>query len=242
MRILVSPVSAEEAKNVIVGGADIVDIKNPAEGSLGASFPWVIRDIVKLAKEHEVISSATLGDLPFKPGTASLAASGLATLGVDYIKVGLQGATSSNQVAQMMGQIVRAVSEISSQATVVAAGYGDYARFGGPSPETLVEGAVAGGCRFVMLDTGIKDGLKLTDHLTYSELDSFVQLAKQHQCQVALAGSIGWEEISIMQDLGVDLIGIRGAVCQNRDRSRPIDSALMLEFMQKAKGFERQHA
>ena len=45
MKVLISPTSLAEAEAVLAGGADIIDIKNPAEGSLGASFPWVIRDV-----------------------------------------------------------------------------------------------------------------------------------------------------------------------------------------------------
>jgi uncharacterized protein (UPF0264 family) len=43
MKVLVSPVSLEEARAVAAaGGTDIVDLKNPQEGSLGPSFPWII--------------------------------------------------------------------------------------------------------------------------------------------------------------------------------------------------------
>ena len=35
--------------------------------------------------------SATLGDVPYKPGTVSLAAAGAVVSGADYIKVGLYG-------------------------------------------------------------------------------------------------------------------------------------------------------
>ena len=45
MKLLVSPKDIEEAKAVIRGNADFIDVKNPKEGSLGANFPWVIRAI-----------------------------------------------------------------------------------------------------------------------------------------------------------------------------------------------------
>ena len=46
MLLLISPINHEEAIESIEGGADIVDVKNPKEGSLGANFPWVIKDIL----------------------------------------------------------------------------------------------------------------------------------------------------------------------------------------------------
>ena len=82
VRVLISPVSLEEAAAIIEGGADIIDIKNVNEGSLGAQFPWSVSKIIRFVHEHGVTASATLGDLPYKPGTAVLAAYGAATCGV----------------------------------------------------------------------------------------------------------------------------------------------------------------
>ena len=42
MRLLVSVTDAAEARLAVAGGVDIVDVKNPAEGSLGAPSPAVI--------------------------------------------------------------------------------------------------------------------------------------------------------------------------------------------------------
>ena len=88
MKLLVSPINREEAIIASRGGADIVDVKNPKEGSLGANFPWIIRDIKEAVDGRQPIS-ATIGDFNYKPGTASLAAFGAAVAGADYIKVGL---------------------------------------------------------------------------------------------------------------------------------------------------------
>ena len=42
MKLLVSVLYADEARAAAAAGADIVDVKNPAEGSLGAPSPAVI--------------------------------------------------------------------------------------------------------------------------------------------------------------------------------------------------------
>ena len=85
MLLLISPINHEEALESIKGGADIVDVKNPKEGSLGANFPWVIRDIREITPEDKLVS-ATLGDVPYKPGTVSLAAMGAHVSGADYME------------------------------------------------------------------------------------------------------------------------------------------------------------
>ena len=45
MKLLVSVVDAAEARVAAAAGADIIDVKNPAEGSLGAPTPAVIADV-----------------------------------------------------------------------------------------------------------------------------------------------------------------------------------------------------
>ena len=121
MKVLVSPMSIEEAMESVRGGADIIDVKNPAEGSLGANFPWIIRNVKELVEKHNKLLSATVGDLDFKPGTASLAALGAAVSGADYIKVGLFGIKTENQVFEMMSNVVRAVRDYNPSVMIVAA-------------------------------------------------------------------------------------------------------------------------
>src|SRR5438094_978171 len=95
MKVLISPTSYEEAASILDTGVDIIDVKNVNEGSLGAQFPWHIRQIVELTGPRGIKTSATLGDLPFKPGTAALAAYGATLTGVTYIKAGLYGVKTS---------------------------------------------------------------------------------------------------------------------------------------------------
>ena len=99
-------------------GVDIIDVKNVNEGSLGAQFPWCTREIVELTARYGVRTSATLGDLPFKPGTAALAAYGAAQVGVTYIKAGLYGLNTYDQACEMMDAVRKAVRMVSDTADV----------------------------------------------------------------------------------------------------------------------------
>ncbi|MCJ7559049.1 hypothetical protein MUO79_00325, partial [Candidatus Bathyarchaeota archaeon] len=78
MKLLISTVNEKETKEAVAGGADIIDVKNPVEGALGASFPWVIKRIRAITPKNIEVSCA-LGDVPNLPGTISLAALGAAT-------------------------------------------------------------------------------------------------------------------------------------------------------------------
>ena len=80
MRLLVSVTDAAEARVAVEGGVDIVDVKNPAEGSLGAPGPGVIERVRQVVPPERAVSAA-IGDLPNLPGTAALAALGAARSG-----------------------------------------------------------------------------------------------------------------------------------------------------------------
>ena len=101
MKLLVSVVDAGEAHVAAAAGADIVDVKNPAEGSLGAPTPGVIAD-VRAAVPAELPVSAAIGDMPNLPGTAALAAVGAARSGATFVKVGLWGVSTEDEAVVLL--------------------------------------------------------------------------------------------------------------------------------------------
>ncbi|MBS7612759.1 (5-formylfuran-3-yl)methyl phosphate synthase, partial [Candidatus Bathyarchaeota archaeon] len=134
MKSLVSVKDLDEAFNALRGGAQIIDVKNPEEGSLGAHHPTVIRRISKAVSGKAEIS-ATLGDLPNLPGTASLAALGAAVSGACYVKVGLFGVKTQSETEVMIRAVCMAVKDYDVK--VIAAGYADYSSFGCVNPLEL---------------------------------------------------------------------------------------------------------
>jgi uncharacterized protein (UPF0264 family) len=235
MKVLVSPISLEEAWAAAEGGADIIDVKNVTEGSLGASFPWIIREVVRSLRGRDVTISATLGDLPFKPGTASLAALGAAVSGARYIKAGLHGVRGYGEALGVMKAVVRTCKEYNPQIIVVAAGYADYRRFGGIDPRTLVRVGCDSGSDLVMVDTAIKDGKTLFDALSLDEIQEFIGEAHAAGRKVALAGSIGFQHLAELTRLGPDIVGVRGCVCSANDRTSRIEAALVRRFADAVK-------
>lgn len=231
MKILISPVSLEEAFSVVEGGVDIIDIKNVNEGSLGAQFPWKISEMVKFIHGKGITASATIGDLPYKPGMASLAAYGVAHCQVDYVKAGLYGLNTYEQALEMMVAIRQAVYMIRNDALVVASGYADYRYFNGLPPWDLVHAAKDAQCDGVMLDTAIKDGHTLFDVLALDEINDFVSMAKEANLLVALAGSIQAKHAEALHRIQPDIIGVRGAVCEGTNRHRKISAEKTRAFI-----------
>lgn len=231
MQVLISPVSYEEAASILDTGVDIIDVKNVNEGSLGAQFPWHTRKVVELTRKAGVKTSATLGDLPYKPGTAALAAYGAALCGVTYIKAGLHGTTTHEQAREVMDAVLRAVRMVGDDLDVVASGYADYRRFNGLNLADLVRAASDAEVDVVMVDTAIKDGKGLFDALSVEEIQCFIEEGHRAGLRVALAGSIKAEHSELLLELNPDIIGVRGAVCEGVDRKTRISPQKTEQFV-----------
>ncbi|MCD6145291.1 MAG: (5-formylfuran-3-yl)methyl phosphate synthase [Methanosarcinales archaeon] len=228
MKLLVSPINTTEAKAAFAGGADIIDVKNPKEGSLGANFPWMIRAVVEMVKSRKPVS-ATIGDFNFKPGTASLAALGAAVSGADYIKTGLYDIQTADQAEELLSKIARSIKEYDPSKMVVAAAYADFRRINSISPLLLPEIGAKVGADVVMIDTGIKDGRSTFEFMSEGELTRFVDDARDLGLTTALAGTIKFEDLDALNRIDPDIIGIRGVVCGG-DRNAEIKQELVEEF------------
>ncbi len=217
MKLLVSVVDEEEALEALEGGADIIDVKNPREGSLGANFPWIIKQIEKIVRTKAEVS-ATLGDLPNIPGTASLAASGAASLGLSYIKVGLLGTKTAEEAIYMMRCVQRSVKETSPSTKIIASGYADYNQIDSFDPIRLPDVAHGSLAEGVLIDIKNKGEKNLFDLIRFDQLRVLVNECHRLGLMVAFAGSLGKKDISKAWKLGADIIGMRGSVCDGVDR------------------------
>lgn len=217
LKLLVSVMNKREALEAIKGGAHIIDVKNPREGSLGANFPRVIRQ-VREAVPNNVEVSATIGNLPNLPGTASLAALGAAASGANYVKAGLFGVKTLEEGIGLMEEVCRAVKDYNAALKVIAAGYADFRKISCLNPLKLPDIAYKVQADGVLLDTGVKSQKKLFDFLSDDELREFIGRSHKYDLTVALAGSLGKEDLARVYDLKADIIGVRRAVCNKRDR------------------------
>ena len=221
MKLLVSVVDDAEARLAVAGGVDVVDVKNPAEGSLGAPAPGVIarvRDVVPA----ELELSAAIGDLPSLPGTAALAALGAVRSGAAYVKIGLWGPSTTQDAVAVLSAAREAVD---SDAAVIAVAYADAARV--PSrplpPSELVTAARRAGVSGCLLDTAIKDGRGLLSWLAADALAELVAEAHRAGLQMALAGELRAEDLPAIRATGADIVGVRSAACRDGRRTAALD-------------------
>jgi len=224
MQLLVSPRDIPEARRSLA--ADIIDVKKPSEGSLGANFPWVIREIKSLSNKPV---SAAIGDFDYKPGGASLAAYGAACSGADYIKIGLMF-DGIEKASDLIESVVKAVKDEFPEKRVVISAYSDYVRLGSISPFDMAPLVAEAGADLAMIDTGIKDGKSTFDFMDEASLTRFTW--KNHDLGIgtAIAGALKMEDIPILKRINPDIIGVRGMVCGG-DRNASIREELVQKLM-----------
>jgi uncharacterized protein (UPF0264 family) len=225
MKLLVSVVDAREARTAAAAGAEIVDVKNPAEGSLGAPSPAVIAG-VRAAVPATLPVSAAIGDMPDLPGTAALAALGAASSGATFVKVGLWGVSAEREAVDLLRAVRDGLANVPG-AVVVAAAYADARRVAHAplAPELLPRVARAAGVGVCMLDTAIKDRRGLLEWLSREALTALVAEAHAEELEVALAGALRTEDLPVVAATGADIVGVRSAACGDGRRSGRIDAA-----------------
>jgi (5-formylfuran-3-yl)methyl phosphate synthase len=222
MRLLVSVADAHEARVAVGAGVDIVDVKNPAEGSLGAPTPGVIERVREVVPPERPVSAA-IGDVPGLPGTAALAALGAARSGAAYVKVGLRGKSTTDGAVAVLTAVRDALD---GGAAVIAAAYADSERVPGGclAPGAVVAAARRAGVAGCLLDTGLKDGRGLFEWLTPEALAELVADGHAAGLEMALAGALRAEDLTAVRATGADIAGVRSAACHEGRRTAPLDA------------------
>jgi (5-formylfuran-3-yl)methyl phosphate synthase len=204
-QLLVSVRNAREAADALEGGADIIDVKEPSRGALGASDPAQIAEVLARVAGRRVVSMAAgelLDSLSDEKGIPD---------GIRFVKFGLsQCAGGRRHWMQLFGRIGRTLP-IGAQVVPVA--YADWRDARSPAPDCVLELAALHECPLILVDTFDKSSGGLFDKWSFSSLKKFVCNSRSIGTAVALAGSLRIEDFGRAADTTADIIGVRGAVC-----------------------------
>lgn len=207
---LASVRDAEEAELALKADADIVDLKDPGRGALGAVAPDTIAACVKRVAGRATVS-ATVGDIALGDEAVGAAVLAAAALGVNYVKLGLFPDGDAD------GGLNR-LEEVAAQTRLVVVLFADAL----PAFDAIALAAKIG-AHGVMFDTMGKDARSLPDHLSYMTLATHIAAAKAEGLVVGLAGSLKARHVPSLLALSPDLLGFRGALCHGGDRARTLD-------------------
>ena len=209
-RFLASIGAPEEIETALSGGADIIDLKDPASGALGAlSLDAIGQMLASIAGRRPV--SAVTGDLPMDPDLLRSRVAATAATGVDFVKVGLFPDAA-------MHECIRALAGSARNTRLVGVLFADR------SPDfALLAALAAAGFTGAMLDTAGKSGGRLTTHLGVDRLARFVASCREHRLLCGLAGGLEAPDVPRLLALQPDVLGFRGALCGRNGRSGRLD-------------------
>ncbi len=200
----------EEAQIALNAHVDIIDLKQPNFGALGALEIETICDIVTKI-DFRCPVSATIGDLPMQADTIFDAVQATAKTGVDFVKIGFfpNGDWLS---------VIEKLRPLTTKYQLIAVLFAD------ENPDIhFISVLKNNGFVGVMLDTMNKERGNLTQITPLDTIQTFVELAKKNSLICGLAGSLRAEDIAILLPLKANYLGFRGALCADHIRIQTID-------------------
>lgn len=218
--MLASVNSLDEAVMALDAQVDIIDLKQPASGALGALDVQTVKRICSYCNGQRPVS-ATVGDLPMQPELIADAVGAMAETGVDFIKIGFFSGGDWSGTLHKLSLLTR------KYPALIAVLFADT----DPDPD-LVDAFQAAGFRGVMLDTMDKANGSLTDIMTPAKIEDFVLKAKSRQMLCGLAGSLRLKDIPQLIAHHPDYLGFRGALCVRHERTAQLDKPAMVRIRQ----------
>lgn len=210
-KFLASVSSLTEAQQLFAIGADIIDLKQPAQGALGALDEGTIHQILAHIA-HRCPVSATIGDIPMHPESVFNAVDRMCQLELDYVKIGFF------PEGDWLACITKLRAITAKGHAIIAVLFADTQ----PSFE-IIEDLSRAGFKGVMLDTVNKSRGSLTDVMSMHQIAEFVTLVKQQDLLCGLAGSLTLADIAQLSPLHADYLGFRGALCVRHQRTAHLD-------------------
>lgn len=215
--MLASVNSVEEALLALTANVDIIDLKQPALGALGALETDLVTTIVKTINGRCPVS-ATVGDLPMQPDIVCQAVQTMASTGVDYVKIGFFPGGDWQKTIEKLALLTQATNLI---AVLFADSQPDFA---------VVDLLKNAGFKGAMLDTMDKSRGSLTQVMTKTNIARFAGLAKDRALLCGLAGSLRLTDVAELMPYQPDYLGFRGALCADHNRTAQLSGSSIVQI------------
>ncbi|HEY3395272.1 MAG TPA: (5-formylfuran-3-yl)methyl phosphate synthase [Lacipirellulaceae bacterium] len=239
--LLVSVRGAGEALEALAGGADVIDVKEPKRGSLGAADAPTIAEVVRAVNGRATVTAA-LGELmelgsrrasdnkcgmPSPRGGVGMLVANhahpaeprehatLVPAGVSLFKIGLAGCRANpDWICAWLAAIAPALANGRASASrPVAVVYADWEAANAPAPIEVLNAEIQIRCPALLVDTWDKSSGSLFDHWPATELRSFIDEVRSRGIRVVLAGSLSGAAVGEAARLEPDLVAVRTAAC-----------------------------
>jgi uncharacterized protein (UPF0264 family) len=216
--LLVSVRTAEEVTAALAGGADLIDVKEPAKGSMAPAEAEVVAGVLE-AVRGKVPVSAALGE--WTPNALTEAHWHL-ELKLNYVKWGLAG---YSPVPGWGEDLLDTRRELPIGMEMVAVAYADWERAKSVPPSEVVKFAKRFRFKAFLLDTWGKDGKTLLDFMKPAEVGELVDSLKRVYTTTAIGGSLRPEHLKQLKSVAPDYFAVRTSACAAGKRDGVIDEA-----------------
>jgi uncharacterized protein (UPF0264 family) len=229
-RLLVSVRSRAEAIEALAGGADILDVKEPARGSLGMADTVSIHEIAETIRDPSIATplSVALGELiDWIDQTDDV------TLPeeVTFAKLGMSGLTNQEDWRSLWRVTRKRFDQCRNlPLRWVAVAYADFDVACSPSIDDVATSAIEAGCAGLLIDTFAKTGQSLSDLLSASQLQQLAERCHASGLFLAIAGSLKMSDLTSFCDVDADIVAIRSAACEHHDRKGTISATKIAQF------------
>ena len=239
-QLLVSVRCAAEAREAVAGGCDILDVKEPSRGSLGAASGATIRQIFEVACKAATPLSAAMGECAewgtsFPPFDLSV----VPDSSLQFVKLGLAGlGENESAITNWLRLAARIGRQLGRGTRHVAVIYADGQTARSPHPATILdrlsehlasgnhEPEFAG----VLVDTFGKGAGRLTDTITVAQLLEIRARTRELGLFLALAGRVNSAMLPEVLSVAPDIVAIRSAACVGEDRRASVRCEAVADF------------
>jgi len=227
--LLVSVRSADEVVAALDGGADLIDVKEPAKGPLAPAEAEVVAAVID-AVEGRVPVSAALGEWS---SNAITEAHWHLELPLQYVKWGLAGYTHSPGWGEDLLDTRR---ELPINTEMVLVAYADWERAKSVPPTEVAKFAKRFRFKAFLLDTWGKDSKTLLDFMKPAEVAELVDGLKRVYTTVAVGGSLRPEQLKQLKGVTPDYFAVRTSACAAGKRDGVIDATRVRKWKELLAG------
>lgn len=212
----------------MLGGAAVIDVKEPRRGPLGMADPAVWR-AVRLAVPADRPVSVALGELRDWRDGRPLPAADLD--GIAYRKIGPSGLG--------LDDWRRGWDELRDRSgpgpAWVAVAYLDDREAGAPPPEAIRDAALdLPECAGLLLDTWTKG--RPGPPMDPDAIARLIEPVRRSGRFAAIAGGLDADRIGRLAAIGPDLFAVRGAACDGGDRESAVDAGRVRSLVAAIEG------
>lgn len=220
--LLISVRDQTEAALVSQFPFEVLDLKEPNNGPLGACDPAVWHYCVESTPlTGFAIGSDKASCCEPSSGRAWSVAMGERANAVQLarhvpakVRFAKAGPSGLPDTPSLIGMWDRLLEQLAEGIELVAVAYADWRVADSLQPEQILGAAASIGLKTILIDTFDKKAGGVFELLGQQRIESIVQTATSQGCEVVLAGGITFSDATRAFLLGCRRIGLRGALCR----------------------------